>query len=210
MASLQESNSLCLKRKLVDNCTSKDCKSRRVKSENGPSFDSFAKWNIFEHSWHLTQLKLSFFSMVDTWHNTCGVLLCFAFFACYILVSFFLNLGLQLVFRQLETGSFIFEQGWDVMIQYPCTEWWVLSEVRYHFSILYFICEMQAGTSALHCTSAWEWIMTLHKDWALILYKDWARGSRYEWIGAGYNLKRTGLDRTFLHKKGFGSGSIYC
>ncbi|XP_066355394.1 inactive poly [ADP-ribose] polymerase RCD1-like [Miscanthus floridulus] len=43
MASLQESNSLCLKRKLVDDCLSKDCKSRRVKSENGPSFDSFAK-----------------------------------------------------------------------------------------------------------------------------------------------------------------------
>ncbi|CAD6269183.1 unnamed protein product [Miscanthus lutarioriparius] len=44
MASLQESNSLCLKRKLVDDCLSKDCKSRCVKSENGPSFDSsFAK-----------------------------------------------------------------------------------------------------------------------------------------------------------------------
>ena len=43
MASPQESNSLCLKRKLVDDCLSKDCKSRRVKSENGPSFDSFAK-----------------------------------------------------------------------------------------------------------------------------------------------------------------------
>jgi hypothetical protein len=146
MASPQESNSLCLKPKLVDDCLSKDCKSRRVKSENGSSFDSFAKRNIFEHGWHLTQLKLSFFSMVDTWHDTCGVLLCFAFFACYILVSFFLNLG-------LETGSFIFEQGWDVMIEYPCTEWWVLSEARYHFSILYFICEMQAGTSTLHCTA---------------------------------------------------------
>ncbi|XP_062191536.1 inactive poly [ADP-ribose] polymerase RCD1-like isoform X2 [Phragmites australis] len=43
MASLQESNSLCLKRKLVDDCLSKDCKSRRVKSENWPSFDSSAK-----------------------------------------------------------------------------------------------------------------------------------------------------------------------
>ena len=43
MASPQESNSLCLKRKLVDDCLSKDCKSRRVKSENGPSFDSLAK-----------------------------------------------------------------------------------------------------------------------------------------------------------------------
>lgn len=43
MASPQESNSLCLKRKLVDDCLSKDCKSRRVKSENEPSSDSFAK-----------------------------------------------------------------------------------------------------------------------------------------------------------------------
>jgi len=43
MASPQESNSLCLKRKLVDDCLSKDCKSRRIKSENGPSSDSFAK-----------------------------------------------------------------------------------------------------------------------------------------------------------------------
>ncbi|WVZ65940.1 hypothetical protein U9M48_015222 [Paspalum notatum var. saurae] len=43
MASPQESSSLCLKRKLVDDCLSKDCKSRRVKSENGPSFDSSAK-----------------------------------------------------------------------------------------------------------------------------------------------------------------------
>ncbi|XP_062223504.1 inactive poly [ADP-ribose] polymerase RCD1-like isoform X2 [Phragmites australis] len=43
MASPQESNSLCLKRKLIDGCLSKDCKSRRVKSENGPSFDSSAK-----------------------------------------------------------------------------------------------------------------------------------------------------------------------
>ncbi|RLN22538.1 hypothetical protein C2845_PM07G02420 [Panicum miliaceum] len=43
MASPQESNSVCLKRKLVDDCLSKDCKSRRVKSENGPSFDSSAK-----------------------------------------------------------------------------------------------------------------------------------------------------------------------
>jgi len=117
------------------------------------------------HSIHL--LNGTSLSMVDTWHNSsCHFLawltldttpvvffFVFVFFACYILVSFFLNLGLQLVFRQLETGSFIFEQGWDVMIQYPCTEWWVLSEARYHFSILYFICEMQAGTSALHCTA---------------------------------------------------------
>ncbi|CAL5022530.1 unnamed protein product [Urochloa decumbens] len=43
MASPQESNSVCLKRKLVDDCLSKDCKSRRVKSENGPSFESSAK-----------------------------------------------------------------------------------------------------------------------------------------------------------------------
>ncbi|CAN6310836.1 unnamed protein product [Urochloa humidicola] len=43
MASPQESNSICLKRKLVDDCLSKDCKSRRVKSENGPSFESSAK-----------------------------------------------------------------------------------------------------------------------------------------------------------------------
>ncbi|KAJ1290903.1 hypothetical protein BS78_02G278500 [Paspalum vaginatum] len=43
MASPQESNSLCLKRKSVDDCLSKDGKSRRVKSENGPSFDSSAK-----------------------------------------------------------------------------------------------------------------------------------------------------------------------
>ncbi|KAK8461443.1 hypothetical protein SEVIR_1G039500v4 [Setaria viridis] len=43
MASPQESNSVCLKRKLVDDCLSKDCKSRRVKSENGPSFDPSAK-----------------------------------------------------------------------------------------------------------------------------------------------------------------------
>ncbi|KAF8772201.1 hypothetical protein HU200_006043 [Digitaria exilis] len=43
MASPQESNSVCLKRKLVDDCLSKDCKSRRIKSENGPSFDASAK-----------------------------------------------------------------------------------------------------------------------------------------------------------------------
>lgn len=43
MASPQESNSACLKRKLVDDCLSKDCKSRRIKSENGPSFDSSTK-----------------------------------------------------------------------------------------------------------------------------------------------------------------------
>ncbi|KAG8066656.1 hypothetical protein GUJ93_ZPchr0004g39413 [Zizania palustris] len=43
MASLQEANSLCLKRKLVDDCLSKECKSRRTKAENGPSSDSSAK-----------------------------------------------------------------------------------------------------------------------------------------------------------------------
>uniref|UniRef100_A0A0E0KWM4 Poly [ADP-ribose] polymerase n=1 Tax=Oryza punctata TaxID=4537 RepID=A0A0E0KWM4_ORYPU len=43
MASPQESNSLCLKRKLVDDCLSKDCKSRRIKTEKGPSSDSSAK-----------------------------------------------------------------------------------------------------------------------------------------------------------------------
>ncbi|XP_006653007.1 uncharacterized protein LOC102712628 isoform X1 [Oryza brachyantha] len=43
MASPQESSSLCLKRKLVDDCLSKDCKSRRVKTEDGPSSDSSAK-----------------------------------------------------------------------------------------------------------------------------------------------------------------------
>uniref|UniRef100_A0A453SM83 Uncharacterized protein n=1 Tax=Aegilops tauschii subsp. strangulata TaxID=200361 RepID=A0A453SM83_AEGTS len=37
MASPQESKPLCLKRKLVDNCLSKDCKSRRVVVDNGPS-----------------------------------------------------------------------------------------------------------------------------------------------------------------------------
>jgi hypothetical protein len=43
MAPPKESNSQCLKRKLVDDCLSKDCKSRRIKSENGPSLDSSAK-----------------------------------------------------------------------------------------------------------------------------------------------------------------------
>jgi hypothetical protein len=43
MASPKESNSQCLKRKLVDDCLSKDCKFRRIKSENGPSLDSSAK-----------------------------------------------------------------------------------------------------------------------------------------------------------------------
>ncbi|KAL6640130.1 hypothetical protein ACP70R_021979 [Stipagrostis hirtigluma subsp. patula] len=43
MASPKECNSLCLKRKLVDDCLSKDCKSRRSNSENGPSFESSAK-----------------------------------------------------------------------------------------------------------------------------------------------------------------------
>ncbi|KAF0891057.1 hypothetical protein E2562_005149 [Oryza meyeriana var. granulata] len=43
MASPQESSSLCLKRKLVDDCLSKECKSRRVKTEKGPSSDSSAK-----------------------------------------------------------------------------------------------------------------------------------------------------------------------
>nr|AEV41085.1 putative RCD1 [Oryza minuta] len=43
MASPQESNSLCLKRKLVDDCLSKECKSRRIKTEKGPSSDSSAK-----------------------------------------------------------------------------------------------------------------------------------------------------------------------
>ncbi|GJM90887.1 hypothetical protein PR202_ga07210 [Eleusine coracana subsp. coracana] len=42
MASPQESSSQCLKRKLVDDCLSKDCKSRRIKAENGPSLDSSA------------------------------------------------------------------------------------------------------------------------------------------------------------------------
>ncbi|XP_037468137.1 uncharacterized protein LOC119340341 [Triticum dicoccoides] len=37
MASPQESKPLCLKRKLVDNCLSKECKSRRVVVDNGPS-----------------------------------------------------------------------------------------------------------------------------------------------------------------------------
>jgi hypothetical protein len=43
MASPRESNSWCLKRKLVEDCLSKECKSRRVKAENGPSFGSSAK-----------------------------------------------------------------------------------------------------------------------------------------------------------------------
>lgn len=43
MASPQESNTLCLKRKLVNDCLSKECKSRRVKVDNGPSSDSSAK-----------------------------------------------------------------------------------------------------------------------------------------------------------------------
>uniref|UniRef100_A0A0D9WB01 Uncharacterized protein n=1 Tax=Leersia perrieri TaxID=77586 RepID=A0A0D9WB01_9ORYZ len=43
MASPQESNSLCLKRKVVDDCLSKECKSRRIKTEKGPSSDSSAK-----------------------------------------------------------------------------------------------------------------------------------------------------------------------
>ncbi|CAN6230004.1 unnamed protein product [Urochloa humidicola] len=42
MASPRESSSLC-KRKLVEDCLSKECKSRRIKAENGPSFDSSAK-----------------------------------------------------------------------------------------------------------------------------------------------------------------------
>ncbi|CAM0145880.1 unnamed protein product [Urochloa decumbens] len=41
MASPRESSSLC-KRKLVEDCLSKECKSRRIKAENGPSFDSSA------------------------------------------------------------------------------------------------------------------------------------------------------------------------
>lgn len=36
MASPQESKPLCLKRKVVDDCLSKECKSRRVKVDNGP------------------------------------------------------------------------------------------------------------------------------------------------------------------------------
>ncbi|KAG2575604.1 hypothetical protein PVAP13_7KG382400 [Panicum virgatum] len=43
MASPRESNSQCLKRKLVEDCLSKECKSRRIKAENGPSFDLSAK-----------------------------------------------------------------------------------------------------------------------------------------------------------------------
>ncbi|XP_014752937.1 probable inactive poly [ADP-ribose] polymerase SRO1 isoform X3 [Brachypodium distachyon] len=43
MALSQESKSLCLKRKLVDDCLSKECKSRRVKVDNGPSADPSAK-----------------------------------------------------------------------------------------------------------------------------------------------------------------------
>ncbi|XP_062227099.1 inactive poly [ADP-ribose] polymerase RCD1-like isoform X2 [Phragmites australis] len=43
MASPQESSSLCLKRKFVQDCLLKECKSRRIKVENGPSFASSAK-----------------------------------------------------------------------------------------------------------------------------------------------------------------------
>ncbi|KAL6877505.1 hypothetical protein ACP4OV_012720 [Aristida adscensionis] len=43
MASPQECNSPCLKRKLIDDCLSKECKSRRVTSESGPASDSSAK-----------------------------------------------------------------------------------------------------------------------------------------------------------------------
>ncbi|RLM65000.1 uncharacterized protein C2845_PM16G23670 [Panicum miliaceum] len=43
MASPRESNSWCLKRKLVEDCLSKECKSGCVKAENGPSFASSAK-----------------------------------------------------------------------------------------------------------------------------------------------------------------------
>ncbi|RLM73118.1 uncharacterized protein C2845_PM15G25100 [Panicum miliaceum] len=43
MASLRESKSWCLKRKLFEDSQSKECKSRRIKAENGPSFDSSAK-----------------------------------------------------------------------------------------------------------------------------------------------------------------------
>jgi hypothetical protein len=43
MALPQESNSLCLKRKLVDDCLSKECKSRRVQANNGLSSDSSAE-----------------------------------------------------------------------------------------------------------------------------------------------------------------------
>ncbi|GJN26072.1 hypothetical protein PR202_gb13971 [Eleusine coracana subsp. coracana] len=43
MASSQESNSPCLKRKLVDDRLLKECKSRRVEDKNGPLFDSSLK-----------------------------------------------------------------------------------------------------------------------------------------------------------------------
>ncbi|KQJ85238.1 uncharacterized protein LOC100842408 [Brachypodium distachyon] len=43
MASSQEPKSLCVKRKLVNDCLSKECKSRRVQVENGPSSDPSAK-----------------------------------------------------------------------------------------------------------------------------------------------------------------------
>jgi hypothetical protein len=40
MASAQQSNSQCLKRKLVDECMLKECKSLRLEAKNGPSFGS--------------------------------------------------------------------------------------------------------------------------------------------------------------------------
>ena len=43
MASPRESNSRCLKRKLVEDSLSKECKFRRVKAANGPSFDLSSK-----------------------------------------------------------------------------------------------------------------------------------------------------------------------
>nr|CAB3488644.1 unnamed protein product [Digitaria exilis] len=43
MASPRESNSMSLKRKFVEDFLSKECKSRRIKAENGPSFDSSTK-----------------------------------------------------------------------------------------------------------------------------------------------------------------------
>ena len=43
MASSREPNSLCLKRKLVEDYLSEECKSRRIKAKNGPSSDSSAK-----------------------------------------------------------------------------------------------------------------------------------------------------------------------
>ncbi|KAJ1273423.1 hypothetical protein BS78_06G279300 [Paspalum vaginatum] len=43
MASLRESNSLCLKRKLVEDYLSEECQSRRIKAKNGSSLDSSAK-----------------------------------------------------------------------------------------------------------------------------------------------------------------------